>query len=302
MRKGKKMWLAVAGSLVVIGLIIFVGTMAVNGWDFRKLGTGKYETNTYVISEEFSNISIKTNTADVVFAPSDDGKFKVVCYEENKVKHSVRVENEALTINVVDTRKWYEHIGFNFRSPRITVYLPEGEYGSLKINESTGDIVLAKDFSFASIDISVSTGDVKCLASSSGDVKIGVSTGEVKLSGVSCKSFTSKGSTGDISLNNVVVAEKISIERSTGDVELDRTRASKIFIETDTGDVELERSDAGEISIETDTGDVEGTLLSDKVFITETDTGRVNVPSSVTGGRCEITTDTGDIRISIIKG
>jgi hypothetical protein len=33
-----------------------------------------------------------------------------------------------------------------------------------------------------------------------------------------CKNLTSTGSTGDISLKNVIAAEKISIERSTGDV------------------------------------------------------------------------------------
>ena len=49
----------------------------------------------------------------------------------------------------------------------------------------------------------------------------------------------------------------------------------------------------------THTGDVSGNLLSDKVFITETDTGRIDVPKTTTGGKCEIKTDTGDIRISI---
>ena len=32
---------------------------------------------------------------------------------------------------------------------------------------------------------------------------------------------------------------------------------------------------------------------------TKTDTGRVDVPKTVEGGRCEITTDTGDIKITV---
>ena len=63
--------------------------------------------------------------------------------------------------------------------------------------------------------------------------------------------------------------------------------------------VVLDGCDAAEIFVKTDTGDVTGTLLSEKVFVTTTDTGKVEVPRSVSGGRCEITTDTGDIRISI---
>ena len=56
-----------------------------------------------------------------------------------------------------------------------------------------------------------------------------------------------------------------------------------------------------EIYIETDTGSVSGTLLSDKVFLAETDTGRVSVPKTTHGGRCEITTDTGNIRIEVVQ-
>ena len=99
---------------------------------------------------------------------------------------------------------------------------------------------------------------------------------------IECKNVISSGNTGDISLKNVNAAEKISIERSTGDVRFDGCDAAEIFVKTDTGDVA-------------------GTLLSDKVFIVETDTGSVDVPKTVTGGQCEITTSTGDINISIKK-
>lgn len=58
-------------------------------------------------------------------------------------------------------------------------------------------------------------------------------------------------------------------------------------------------SDAAEIYVRTSTGSVKGTLLSEKVFITETSTGSVSVPKTVTGGKCEIRTSTGDIQIEI---
>ena len=81
-------------------------------------------------------------------------------------------------------------------------------------------------------------------------------------------------------LKNVIANEKFDIERSTGDVK-------------------LELCDAAEILIRTDTGSVTGSLMSDKVFIVSADTGRVNVPKTTSGGVCQITTDTGDIRITI---
>ena len=63
----------------------------------------------------------------------------------------------------------------------------------------------------------------------------------------------------------------------------------------------FKNSDANDIFVETDTGHVTGTLLTDKVFITQTDTGDVDIPKTVDGGRCEIITDTGDIKINIKK-
>ena len=65
-----------------------------------------------------------------------------------------------------------------------------------------------------------------------------------------------------------------------------------------TGDIKLDKSDAAEIFIKTSTGNVTGTLLTEKVFITQTSTGNIKVPKSIKGGRCEITTSTGNIKIN----
>ena len=85
---------------------------------------------------------------------------------------------------------------------------------------------------------------------------------------------------GDLLLTNVVAAGKFDLQRDTGDIRFDRC-------------------DASELLVKTDTGDVTGSLLTAKVFLVHTDTGHVRVPPSTTGGKCEIRTDTGDIRIDI---
>lgn len=314
----KKIWLVIAAVLVILGLIMFVSVMTVYNWDFTKLSSVKYEQNTYEISEEFEHISIETNTADIVLLPSEDGKCKVNFFEEEKQNHSVTVENGTLVIQVVDTREWHDYIGINFSTSKITVYLPNSEYNMLAIKESTGDIQVPSNFKFESVDITASTGDVKHYSSSEtvkiktstgdirvenisansldlsvstgkvtvsgaiceGDVKINVSTGKTYLIDTKCKNLISSGNTGDISLRSVIAMEKLSIERSTGDVKFEGCDASEIFVKTDTGDVK-------------------GTLLSDKVFIAFSDTGRIDVPKTTIGDICEITTNTGDIKMLI---
>ena len=280
-----------------------------------------YETNIHKINEEFYNISIKTDTADIAFAPSNDGMCIVACYEKAKISHSVEVKEGTLTVNAVNNKNWYDYIGVNIDSPKITVYLPEAEYSSLIIEESTGDIEISKDFGFKSIDISLSTGDVKCYANASETIKIAASTGDIYVEGISASSLDITVSTGNVTVSNVtcnadmtigvstgnayltdIVCQNLISTGSTGDITLKNVISTeKISIERSTGDVMLDRSDATELFVTTTTGKVEGSLLTDKVFIAKTNTGRINVPSSITGGKCEITTKTGDIRISILE-
>lgn len=230
-------------------------------------------------------------------------------------------KNGTLFIELKNNKRWYDYIGINFGgSPKITVYLPKTEYASLFISESTGDVRIPKDFTFKDVELSLSTGDVNFCASASekikiktttgdigidsisagelelsvgtgtvtaldvsctGEVSVNVSTGKAYLTDFKCKSVISDGNTGDIYLDNVIAEEKLSIKRSTGDIRFNG-------------------SDAAEIFVETDTGNVTGTFLTDKVFIAQTDTGRVDVPKTTSGGRCEIITDTGNIKISVV--
>lgn len=319
MGKAMKIWLIIAIALVVVGAGVFTAALAACGWDFSKLSTVQFETNTYSGTDRITGIRVDTDTADIRFAPSEDGQWKVVCHEAEKMNHTVSVKDGILTIKVVDEREWYDHIGIWIGSETVTIYLPEQEYASLVIRESTGDVEVPKAFRFGTIDIKVSTGAVRNYASATGVIKItastgdihvedvsaasmelsvttghvtgrgltcegklsvGVSTGDAQLTDVKCENFTSDGSTGDIVLKDVIATGKMSIDRSTGDVKFDAC-------------------DAAEILVETSTGNVTGSLRSDKIFIARVSTGDVDVPATTSGGKCQITTSTGDIRIRI---
>lgn len=317
MSKSVKIWLIVGASFVLVGAIIFGGVMMALNWDFSKISTVKYETNEYEINDSYKNIKVVTDTAKINFVPAENTK--VVCYEDTKQKYSVSVQGDTLVIELSNNKKWYEHIGINFGSPKITVYIPAGEYGALTINGDTSDTQIPKDFKFESIDISQSTGDVKCLASAIGDIKIKTSTGHITVEDITAGLLDLKVSTGDIIASNIECEGNLSIKVTTGKTNLSNIKCDAIvstgstgdFISTNvianeiidikrtTGDIRLDSCDAGELIIVTDTGNVKGTLLSDKVFIVKTDTGSIKVPETVSGGKCKITTDTGDIKIEI---
>ena len=318
MGKKTKIWLIIAVSLIVIGSVVFGGTMSMVKWDFTKLSTFEYENKRYEIADTYNGITIETNTADIVLETSGNSETQVLCSEQNNLKHSVVVEDGVLLIKVNDTRKWYEYIGINIGTPQITVCLPRGDYGELSIKSNTGKVEIPSDFKFQSIEITGSTGDVVNYASASESVKIKLSTGSIRTEGISSQKLTlavSTGhvvvadsscedveinvSTGKVNLTNINCNNLVSYG-SAGDINLANTIASgKISVERDTGDVAFDMCDAGEISVQTSTGNVQGSFLTEKVFIAHTDTGKVVVPETTTGGKCEIRTDTGDIKITI---
>jgi hypothetical protein len=319
MRTRTIVWLLIATFLVVVGSILFLGVMMKLNWNFTRLATTQYKQIRHEISEEYENISIVTNTSDIELLPSETDQTLVVCYEETNIKHSVTVKDGTLFIEVEDERKWYEHISINWGSPKLTVYLPAGEYGLLSVKVTTGDTKIAKDFRFESMNISASTGDIKTAATVQGFAKLKTTTGDIRVENSSVGSLGLSVTTGDIAVYSVacegemtitvdtgdakltdVSCESLYTNGDTGDLNLKNTVATGEFsIKRNTGDVKLDGCDAAELFIETTTGDVKGSLLSEKVFIAGSDTGSVKVPESTSGGKCKIHTNTGDIKITV---
>ena len=312
-------WIITAIVLLVTGIVICGVSFGVLGFDLGKLSTVTYVTNTYDVSEKFQNISIDGDTENIKFVFSEEEKCRVVCFEEENDLHTVGVEDQTLTIEKKDRKGFWWNVSIATESPSITVYLPEKVYKELSIESDTGDVEIPKEFSFDTINVNLDTGDMSCLASAEGDIRVRTDTGHITIADVTASGMLLSSDTGKMELSDVKISGDLEIQEHTGKVVLENvkcrnftsdgdtgslvmtnvTASGEFNLERNTGDIEFHGCDAETIYVETDTGDVTGTLLTDKVFITETDTGSVDVPKSVTGGRCEISTDTGDIRIEI---
>lgn len=332
MSLGVRIFFIVCAVLVVLYALVFALKLAANGWRFHTCTEQSHD-----VKEPFQSISLETITADVTFLPTDGDSAKVVCFEEQKVKHTVSVEDGKLRIFAVDERKWYDYISlFSFKTPKITVYLPHLAYGALTLKTNTGDVNIPDHFTFASVDIAGNTGDVICASKVDGTVRIKISTGDISMQNAEvgatelkvstgdvsfsgcAQSLFVKTSTGDISMQNAevgsmdlrvstgdtcltnVICQSLKTTGNTGDVRLENVIAAEKFsIERSTGDVRFDACDAAEIFVKTDTGSVKGTFLTEKVISAKSGTGRVKVPNSTSGGKCEIKTSTGDIKIEI---
>ena len=316
----KKAALIIATILLVAGLIIGFVALASAKFNFHAFETASLELKDYPVEAEFRGIEIHGNTEIIRFERSSDGTAHVQCRETERNTHTVEAENGTLKIVSEETSGWRNPIEISFEKEQITVFLPKDAYETLSIETHTGDVGVPDWLTFDGAAIHTSTGDVRSDAAvknllsietstgdvfmsgasakaidcktttgairmtniaCEGDVRAKVSTGETFLEGLTAASFTSEGSTGDIVLENVLIGGTLSIERSTGDVA-------------------LRNSDAAEVWVKTSTGDVTGTLRTEKIFVTKTSTGDVHVPDSASGGKCSITTATGDILIRIV--
>lgn len=319
MKKSTKTMLITATVLIITGGIIFVGVMSMFKWNFSDLSTAKYETNSYDIGETFDNISVNTDIANVEFLLSDGGKCRVECYEYENAKHSVAVNGGTLSINAENKKKWYNHVGFDFENPKITVYLDADSYNALTMKSSTGYVKVPKDFKFDSIDIEVSTGNVECMASATEQIRIKATTGSIVASGVNAKELDFTATTGKITISDIACEGDVKVNTTTGKTDVTELKCKnltstgstgaaelkhviatkKLSVTRTTGKITLDSSDGGEVFLKTSTGNVSGSLLTDKIFITHTSTGTIDVPKTTSGGVCEINTSTGNIKITI---
>lgn len=300
--KGKG-WIIIAVCLIISGVVIMVAALAGVDFDISKIGTQKFETNTYKISENFNNIQVDVKTTEITFKLSDNGECRVEFYEEEAKKHSAEVKNDTLIIKSHDSRKWYEFFQFGlwFESPKMTIYLPKAAYEELSIDTSTGNINIPEDFTFESVEVDSSTSNVECYASVSEKIEIDTSTGNIIVGYAKPETIDLSASTGNIFINDVECFG-VSAQNSTGRIELKNVVAGNyIKAENSIGGVKFERCDADDIIIRTSTGNVNGTLLSGKEFFTDTSLGKVSVPESAGGGKCVVSTSTGNINIEIVK-
>ncbi len=292
MKKKRLTIIIIAVITAITGLVLSFSALFLMGFDFSRLNiefipsngkiifSQKLETKTFNIDKIFSSISINTDTSDVALVPYDGQNCRVEMTTAENTECSALAENGILTVR--EKRRFKFSFSFSVFSEKecVTVYLPYSDLEALDISTDTGDINIPKDFSFKTVKIESDTGDINCNSKTEGDITVETHTGDMKFNGING-------------------AEGIKLLSDTGDINIDSCVFGSINIETDTGNVELNSCDADEINITTDTGDVSGSLMSEKIFFTESDTGDIDVPKTMSGGKCSITTDTGDIEIKI---
>lgn len=260
------------------GALVFAGLSAVH-YDFMRLDRTEYATNTYSVGTVHA-IDIQGETADVELVAEGEADCKVVCFENDREKYAVDAVDGTLVIRPEAGKTRWSLFAFAFKSPKITVYLPAGQYELLKADLGTGDMTADKALSFDRLDVELGTGDLT-------------------LNGVQADKVAVRGGTGDIRISDME-AQNADLSLNTGRIVLvNLVCAGDLRAKSETGDIRLTDVDGANLYLSTSTGDIEGSVRTEKVFSAHTSTGKVSVPATTAGGRCEAQTSTGDVRLTV---
>lgn len=309
---------------ILLGAAIAFSGMAMLGFDFAKLLTNKYQTETVYIDDPFDAVAIDTAEHDIRFAFSEDDRCKLVYTAAQNLYCRTEVKDGTLHVMRTDARKWYMRIGFFYGDLDLTIYLPKSMYGEFYAKTLSGNIEIPDGFLVNRVTLKTTSGDVT-FASSAEDLSAESTSGNVTINGggvnkdarVYAKSTSGdvsvKGTSGwrlecitvsgdicaelwggqelhaDTTSGNIEIrdtsSDTLTVKTTSGDVLLSDVQTSKsTTANTASGDIRLERADLADVRFKTVSGDIRGSLTKAMLFESQTVSGTVRFPAADIAG------------------
>ena len=299
MKKAKKIAIIVAVSMMAVGLITVVGSLAFVRFDATKLDTKEWETKTYAVEDSFTNITIQGKDAAVFLVPATDGKCKVVCTENEVIYDKVAVVDNTLTIERVDESKWYNNIGVHFGEIEITVYLPENEYEALFIDNSGGRIDVPGDFTFSEAEVKNSSGKINFMADATGALKVENTSGGIYVGDNSVGSLSVNGTSGSIEVMSVIATGDVEVAGSSGGIGVTEVECANLSAENVSGTMRLYKIAAtGDVSVNGTSGSLNIESVECKNLTGSDSSGKIYCTNVVASGDMKLENISGGISLS----
>ncbi len=257
MKKPLKISLLFSACCVGTGIVVgFIG-YAMNNFSFDLPGELRFHKVSSDVSNDFDKIHIYDVNNSVELLPSEDGKCYIECYDSKKVSHDINVENDVLTIDLVDSRQWYEMLSFSeLEKNKLTVYIPQKEYGEISIKTVNGSISADEDLKLNNLYAESTNGSLSLDAQLNGNIDLRTVNGDIESKGINFAGIISAESTnGNISIlgenaselytktvngsitAKIEVKEIAQLDTVNGDIFIDGLRAGKYDTHTVNGNV-----------------------------------------------------------------
>jgi len=221
-------------------VISFVGVLFVNpGGMFFGINKGYSDRNIYdeTYEVDFKTLDINSKAGKIDVKESDDNNMRVMIYSDESKNYEIGKNNDVFKINV-------ENDGcrgiacFDYKMPRIEVYLPENYAEKIEIKNNYGDITVG-EFENATMVIDEDYGEAKIgavknleLKNSMGATKIDKILGSAKI----------ENSMGAIKIEELAITENSTIENSMGSINIKKTNDIYIDAKADMGSANISKN------------------------------------------------------------
>ena len=233
--KGKYIALIAAGAMMIVGAGITFGTIASHGFDYDKMSRSGEELmeKEYPISGSVKDIYVKD--AAVKISPSADGNSVVKTLELPKYTFEVTDDNGKLSVIGKDKRVWTDYI-FNVNEPEAIIYIPEGEYNSLLIENGSNRAIVEDGFVFDTAKVDNGSGSVKFFAGAKNEINLHSGSGSIAAEGVTAGFLNVTGGSGSIKLIDVKSGD-INVKDYSGSVKFEKVECDDAVIDSGSGSV-----------------------------------------------------------------
>ena len=324
MTGGKKLAIALIGvALIVLGGVIFVIAMAVNGWNFNTLSNVEYNRQDIVYSDQniitsASSLEFDFFTVDAEVTFHDGENIEIEYYQTVRKRNGeavTRLETvcEGGRLKFEERKSGLGEISIVSSNPPTTkIKIPKSMACSLSVETNTGSITFGKANEEivvnGNLDLSSDTGEITLPSNLTvnGDFEISEDTGKISISGkINCQGELSiETDTGKTEISGDITATQIEIEGDTGSVIAsgNLTVTKGVSIEVDTGRIEISGNvtAGGNVRFKSSTGKqiINGKITANNVTFLSS-TGDIDSLAVITANQISATAGTGDITLKL---
>lgn len=252
----------VAVALLIAGVALALAGFAMAGFDFGNLNAGgALVERQYEAEGDVVELVVADRNADIVITPSEDGKARLTCQENEEAAYDIREEGGRLYIEKIEQRQnglgaWF---GFHLNG-KLEIELPAGAHVDISNGNGAVRVDGGDGVSFPTVTIATDNGPIAVRNVSAGAVALGTDNDSVTVENVSADTLRVETDNGSIDLNGVQ-ADDISLRTGNDNVRMESVEADALEAVTDNGDVTFGGLTVREsLSLQTDKGDIRGEL------------------------------------------
>ena len=277
MKKGEKLLLGLGALLIAAGVL----TGVTLGWDYSPGGYSYTDIEyTADASAECSFVSVQLDDLDVnVYATPDKTISLSATGAKTAERLSVVQENGVLRITEKKAGFFARLVASDDDS--LILRLPEKFFGTVDIATQSSDIYIGSlvnaettvrassksgdistsELHTAALELTTVSGSIYTSAYRGVSLAAATTSGYVNLSDVKGTDVSLSSVSGYISLRNAALTGTVTVNSTSGDIDLDDVAADGVTGETTSGDLEFDELDTNSLIFSTTSGDISGELL-----------------------------------------